>query len=531
MSDKLELNHKTLAELPKHLRIADFIDGSVERISKYVVRSLAEYSQAKTKSGDQVGAIMYNQRLRTLANNNITGAIVQGWLSNLAKQINLPRAATDNEQIADILEDVTNENDDFQQFSTEYLETHLGHGQAAALIDGPAEVAKDKRKARERGEKSHVTEIAPYNLLSIKRFKDLGPKRGKLSEVVIYEGTEGDYMSQGENMIVRRLWKDDQESNYKSQRLVLENRDIFREINGQTTKQDIFQKLKGGLAIKEAGPVLEGDLDEIPMVIWGRGCRDSVVRIIVDKNVELLNKKSQKDTINRNQAFRKLIGFGIKAEEIELWNEQVMAVVNDPQAKVQEISAGNPESLSEDIEELTREAYLDGFRQYKTRHQIATGHVQSAESKEKDNETFIHELEKLAKAGERALSEILRYIVWFETGREPDREDVAVSIGRDFSHTRTDNEIITEESVWSKADAFGDVGDEIKAEVFIKQVSEFQFIPIEGKTDQDQKNDYYQRIREMAKGGLPNRGTGLVRLQPLSITRQATEDTDEDDAE
>lgn len=455
----MRLGSDYLKNLSRYLRHDDFIDGDVDAVRKYLVPHLSEESNAKVKLPDgthvAMGSAAWKIRNDRLENKNLCEPILMQWLAYLTQKVTTTGLeGADWEQI---LGDIDGEGTPLTIFKR-YLDwDYLGYGRVGVLVEGPAEVAENATDALLRGERAYAQKFEPWLILKADKFKNMGPKRGQLREVVLLvDSVEGE--NQKRNMLVRRLWIEEQGQNYRSQLLELKGH-ILDEVNGATGPISRDNPWHKPIDIVEEGEIVEGSFDKIPFVIFGDSPRlDSVIYTAVSANKSHMNKSSAKDTIDYYQSSQRVMFAGVDKEALKMWNESMALMTDNENAKLHVVAAGDPTSLSAGIERLERDALLDGLLRVAQRYQLMTAQTQSAESKREDNATFVNYLGYVVDVMQSGMTEVIELIYRFERNSEP--RDMSVTIGKDFRIAATDEELTERALLMSWLREFGQPGRE-----------------------------------------------------------------------
>jgi hypothetical protein len=302
---QLRFGASYLKNLSTYLRHADFIDGDVERVRKYLVRHMTEMATAIIKTPDggsaQMGQLAWQIRNERLANNNLCEPIMMQWLAFLTQEIN--KQDLEGDPWDTIFTDIDGFGTPLDIFVRWLCWHYLSLGQVGVLIEGPESTADNLSEAKARGERSYAAIFEPWLILKAERFKQMGPMRGKLSELILLIDSE-DGTDNSRNMIVRRFWIEEQGQKYKSAIYKIKGH-ILDDTSGLSGPIGAQGKWAKDINVEMQGAELQGEFDEIPFILLGEGPReDSVLYSVVPKNREHLNKKSAKDSIDYYQAFQ-----------------------------------------------------------------------------------------------------------------------------------------------------------------------------------------------------------------------------------
>jgi hypothetical protein len=501
---ELAFDRKYLRSLPVYLRHDDFIDGDVDRVRRYLVRHMSEKLKVPDPNDSSkrinIGQQMWNIRNERLANDNLCEPILMHWLAFLTQEISHTDALSE-EPWSEFFENLDGFNTPHDVFVREVFEKYLGYGRVGILVEGPADVAEGADEAQAAGERSYATLFESYEIPVCEYWKT-GPDRGKVKEVVFILDSMQSEDSSSRDTKVRRYWQETAGAKPRVQEYRVPGY-IFDDVFGTTRPEQSVKKWAESREWVPLGNETEIDLDCIPVVIIGDGPRDSILySSVVPKNRELLNKKSAKDTIDYYQAFKRLAFFGVDPSQAGAWNEALAAFFKEADGKMQEVEAGNPESLTNDIDNIKREAFLDGLLRAALRHQLMTKQVQSVDSKREDNNTLEKFLGSVVDIVERGFNDVVRFMWHFETGSEADDEIVRVTIGRDFKIAFTESELAEQSILVAWLRDFGPAGEKAYAEIVATKLLEQRFAASDREAEDTLKKELADAIRQAAEEGL-----------------------------
>lgn len=482
-----------IRNLPTYLRHDDFIDGQVERVEKYLIPHMAESSTSPVKAPNgqtlTAGQAMWGVRRQRLANENFCNPILTYYLSFLAKDLTYSDALAGDDW-SDIRSDVDGFGSKLKMFVRDLAWSGLGYGYVGCLVEGTESTSQGREEARARGERSFAMLYQPWAILSTERFREMGPKRGKFKDVWLLEGVTRE--GKDPVSILRRFWIENQGGNYKSQRFATKAELV--KVDGTFTSATAAGSYKKEIELEPLAPAVDGAFDSIPFEVFGTGPIDSVIYGVVPRNREHLNKKSAYDAANYYQCFQRIAGFGIDPDELKAWNESLMAFFSNPQGRIDVIEAGNPTALREDLDNIKRDAFLEGLQRTASMHQMMTKQIQSADAKREDNNAFIEYLNHLADQLESFANSIVGWLWRFETSSEPD-ESVSIKLNRDFTFAPTQGELADIALLVSWLREYGQPGREVIANIVASKVQELR-LPA------DNKNTEEQLKKELADGVL-----------------------------
>lgn len=464
---------------------SDFIDGSVSRVSSYLRRLNIE-NASKIIDGMKVGDIMFNARKERLANRNICEPILSYYLAYLSREL-VYNEEMEDEPFNTILSNVDGSGQRFDTLARTLIYNLLGYGYTGALIESDGEPEQAQGRAIQKGERSYIAQFSALDILKLEREKK-GAGLGKIKQLDLKTGQSEEGITGLSYTLV--------EGGYM-------RRDFLIKID----KDEPFPPTDSASEyLVEYGEPAIGELSKIPFVLIGNDLSESVIRLAVEKNVELLNKRSYLDAININQAFKRLFGFGVDEDDVKYSSFDVMSLVSDPNAKIQEIEPGNPQSLINDIEDIEREAYLEGTLKHGTRYQASTKAVESAETQRQNNAAFENYLSYLADMIEHGLNDIISIVYEFEKGQEPEEKNF-IEISRDFNPAISAEETNRYITLYDMAADKGAVGQRIQNEIVALLLSEMRLVSSSRATSEETKSELIKGVKEYTQAEI---GTGLL---------------------
>lgn len=385
--------------------IADFEDGSKERVLKYLIPHRSE------TDGTAEGIAAFRDRQRRLYHVNGCDIYLTVHCAHMAQPIEIPD--TDNGPLALIKQDVTGYGLTHEEAAGERRRLRLRDGRVGCLVDRTKEKSPNVEQAIRNGERSYQVNYCATRIRKAVRFKS-GPMKGKLREVVL----EDDPVEQDGKCFesFRRYWIEKPGQLFRYQ--------ILRGLKRKHEEPIIDGKERAYLIV-DAGP---GSLDYIPFELWGDGPKDSFLSDIWQLDGAIMNLNNVRSSINFHHGFPRNIMTGVKREEISKMAEWTITLLKDTEARLFTIPAGDPAAVEREIAELKRERTQRGLIRI---NQLAedTRQVQSAESKAFDllqQQSFYMET---LNQQERMESNIWATIFQMETNQ---RTTVKVTIGRDF---------------------------------------------------------------------------------------------------
>lgn len=488
---QFQFSKEFLRTVHLYLRHDDFIDGQAESVVKYLVPHLSEKSQAVHKDfpNTTVGALGYGVRTERLENDNFCDSVLMFWLAYLSKEVTRKEQVAKSEVWEPILTDLDGEGLGLKTFIRHAFWDFLGYGRFACLVEGPMQVAPDAEGARAAGERSYATPIEPWRVCKLERFKEFGPKKGKIREVAYIEsaGKEND----GEFMIVRRFWIESQGDNYQSERLKIKG-NIFSQVTGKVPANDTWAEPRQAISFDGA----TGGFDEIPFVVLGSGPKeDSVLYSVVPKNREHLNKKSAFDMTLYNQAFQQKFFFGVDPDQATHLTERNGVFFREEAGSVTVVEPVDPTASQTDLDNIKRDGILKGIVRVAQQHQLMTKAVTSADSKREDNRAFEEYLEYVAERVEKCMNEIMFHLHRFEFSADPVVGEYELGFDKKFRAIPTDQELLEDQQLFGMLQGFNQAGREVQAEMIVSKIASLRVESEDRETAEQLKADLKTKIR------------------------------------
>lgn len=398
------INHPEFVEnYPYYDLFDDFSDGSVSRVSKYLTRYQTE--APNTLQGDRA----YQNRLSRLYNVNRCKPYLILHRGHLAQNIAIE--GLKGQRFEEILADVTRYRVNAQTMARRMLWNYMKNGRLGVLVDRQRSTSQSALGAREAGERSYQV---LYSAQDIRywSFHESGPQMGELKELVLMDKPRID----GDKVYprLRRFELPAGAANYRW--MILE------------------AKPEKGLGTSNAAAdydFVDGDfggIDVIPFYLWGCGREDSFLVDIAELNKADMNIGSVESNINHHQGFQRSYAVGATAAEIEKTGEQIISVIEDPNAKLFTISAGDPSAIQSERARIINEINRRGKFEF---NQLAddTRQVQSAESKSKDMQARKGIYDNVTDELQDALKFIYGLHAKFE---EEPADKLSVTVSRDY---------------------------------------------------------------------------------------------------
>ena len=462
-------NHSEYTDnLPFYTRATDFFIGDQTTMCspKYIVPYLTETSGEK-----DAGAALANRIARSVYVNDVS-AIVFNHKTSLAQSITIQ--GFDGGTLDLIKNDVTGYGDTPQEIYSEALEYYLQHGRVGILVEGPGDVSDNVAEAIAKGERSYQLLYTADRICNWELFKS-GPKKGKLKDLLLFEGITSDGKETYERY--RRYFFEGGASVYAWQILQIKSGTPVA-----TTGVRKFEVVGQG----------QGDLDEIPFTIFGRGRKDSALKDLLQPAWGAHNRLSVYSSTNYNQGFQRVVMTGVAdTKELQKVGEMIVTAIRSPDAQVHIIPSGDPTAIETEWRALRHIVARLGLFQW---NQLMddTRQVQSAESKAKDlraREAFYN---NVVMTFQKKLTQVYKHHALFE-GASPD--EVSVHISSDFKLTDTELELQTDSAVMLWSNRFGDAGQQVQKAILEKYVSELRMLPTEDMTEDERRAELLDTIR------------------------------------
>jgi hypothetical protein len=471
-------NHPELvANWSLYERIADFEDGSPERVVKYLRPHAAEM--------DAEGLKQFQIRSDRLYNVNFCSPYLWLHWGHLSQPISVKGA--ESEQMQEILKDVTGYRESHEQVQRERVYSFLRDGRIGTLVDSPAVVATNLAEARAKRERSYQKLYRARQIRYWQQYSE-GPRKGQLAEVILEESpitVGGKSFNQ-----YRRLLQPPEPDAFFQWEILQETSSI--DSNRSTLNKPIE------CDVTDAGL---GGIRVLPFVIMGSGPADSFIKDVVPLNLAHMNLESVLSSIIYNQGFQRVIFTGVSKEEVSKVTEWTITLLKNEAAKVAEIPPGNPDAVFKEIERLERQIHRRAKFEF---NQLSddTRQVQSAGSKAKDLIVQHVIYNNTLDYSERVETEIFRMHAMYEDKtREP--TDVQVSIARDFGLEDPEAESM------ELAAAFAEAGQlnvpELQKAILAMRASKLRYIPQDDKTEEQVREEILAAIANAS----PSQSTAL----------------------
>lgn len=333
---------------------------------------------------------------------------------HLGREVNFGKLSEDP-QFKAIIDDVTGYGETAQELYQQKVEAFLKYGLLAVLVDGPSEIAADKKTAQENRERSYQVLFTGRQILHFNWF-EFGPRKGQVREVILAADpvmVDNELREAAHYWYMPALAGSDATSNFIKEFLIAEAKDP--------------KDVPGEKKFKATNPVT-GTIPVIPIEIVGRGIGDSAMRGVVSQSWKIFNSISVCDSINHNQGFVWNVLFGVNQSEVGEKHEAGVTLVSNPEAHVESIPAGVPTGYENQIQR--EKATLRRIGMWENQQMADdTAQVQSADSKARDQKARLKNYEDRTNKLERAERRIWGFHALYE-GKDP--SVVTVTVERDF---------------------------------------------------------------------------------------------------
>jgi len=494
---KIFLHPQYIDEISNQLVTDDFLDGRKEKVIKYLTRSEAESSTAAVKgTSSTLGDFLYGVRKKRTENDNFTRAVHEDWVSQFSQEISFSGSIdVDSDVWKTILGDVTGENTTIDEFLRDNVEERVDHARWACLVEGPESIGENETEAQAMGERSYATLYDHKHIVYWDRFTEAGPSKGQLKDIVFL--LDPIKVDDKEYMRFRHLYIEEQGQNYWSVELLAEkaDEDILKDISGLGSTLKKYEK---GVDVQIIETPVQGSFPFIPVALFEKGWRESLIGEVAEKNKEHLNKKSVRDVILYNEAAKRVAFSGVNKDEFEAWTSSLILTFGSPDVKMFTLDSGDPSALTTEVERVKTNAILHGLKRNEALRQFETKQTQSADSKKVDLIAFEDALNVIADQLEEFLSQVFNYFYWFEFSSAPE-EPIQVSIGRDFNIGVSEQELQEYAILFSQLHQFGDAGFEAQKELIIAKLFKQRFMPGNKEADAEVRQRIIEGIQAATK--------------------------------
>lgn len=456
-------------------KVDDIVSGQKERIctSKYLVPFQTEVTNEARQKG------VFQNRLKRTYPAVMSPGIIEQHKGQLAQKLAVE--GFEGPTAEAIVNNVDGWGSTSQNKFSERLWHYLKDGQVGTLVEAPEEVADNLLESQLRGERSYQVLYEAKDILKVEYFTQ-GPRKGTIKDLYLRESDRTNGKKVYER--VRRYYFDSvmgedgeelMSSTYSVQ--ILE-----REKNQNETLSEQQEFEYEYLIVEE----LSGSLETIPFTICGDGPADSVLYMVVDLDIALVNRISVLSNINYYQGFKLIFLFGVTDQEAvkEIGESRIQTFSSEGSLATSD--AGDPAAVEREIEGLKSHIRRVAFKQHNAILSDTTRQVQSAESRAKDLIALENYYNDLLDMFIRKEQEIYQNHAIFE-GLSP--ESIVVDAQRDFGLGDPEIARADEAMLYNNANQIvGEAGLEIKREVVKNQIDRMD-IPYEVKAELKLKVD------------------------------------------
>lgn len=442
--EKLYYNDEYLESRETWQAIDDFVDGSTARVRKYVQRYASE------KETDSAANAIFLARLMRIENENELDPIKAVLLHHLNQPLSFHDMAED-ERMKIVIDDATGFDDSSQDVFSDLLSKYLDHGRVGLLVDSDAAIGATAEEAAQTGERSYQIVYPALDIVDWAIFSR-GPMRGKFSRVVLKD----------------RVIEHEKKERVTYLRFVLLPDGVVREVlMGPEPKKVIPAD---GVDVEVIESTKLSSILDIPFMLFGRGLKESVMRLPAQYSRKLLNDRSVRDNTDHHQNFQRTIITGARVDELTTLSENVIACIDNPEATVHTIEPGTADGIRRTIASLETKTRRQGMRQLNQIVSDDSREAPSAESKAMDLKALNAFFHTTITMFERRLRRVFQFHAAFE-GYDG---DVNLTIGRAFG-LESVQDVRTERAlVFSQAGTLGSL--ELQKQVLLQQLVEMKGI-------------------------------------------------------
>lgn len=475
MAETVEIHlHPSLKEhLEFYQGVSDFDDGTKKRVSHYLIPYEAE--AVETPEGDKA----FKSRKNRLYNKNWVKPFVNLHLAHTSQELTLNLGESKNEVWTQIKDDCTRFGMSFKLFFRELLRDFIRDGMVGVLVDGPSTTSESKADAQANKERSYQIKYRANQILYWSSFTS-GPEMGQLKDLVLDDGVVS---------IDGKVFK-------KLRRFVRDGSLVTVQILHSVEEANAMNsKWEGGQSFNVMSTIPFG-LGIIPFHFFGSGPEYSLVGLLWELNHAIMNRCSVESNITYHQGFQRVAFFGVKPDEVKKIGEWLGILINNENAKIEAIPAGDPVAVRTERESLewflTRIGKLE-FNQLSD----ATKQVQSADSKRLDTEGRKKLYDFVLDIFEYGIARVFSFHAEFEKDSSVTPSTITVRIERDYGLEDEQKEALEREQAFSMAERLG--ARLIQKKLLKVAISKIVFVAEENATPEDVKQDLMKYI-----DGLPD---------------------------
>lgn len=457
----LSFHSQYLAESPIWERVDDLCDlNSDELISRgYLFRHTSEDGpKGETQRRSRESRTFYDNEMEPL---------IAVHVGHLTQEITWPDQISNNPKFEALIEDVTGFGDSVTEVHQDKVECLCRHGRYGVLVDGPKIIAQDRQSAEANKERSWQV------LYSARQIKDWGyfeegPKRGQLRYVVV--DAPAGVNEQGKAIDRFYYFLVGEVGNFIRQTF---------EREGDTATAD------GKIRVK-ALEVQPGELPYVPFEIVGRGLVQSAsMKSSAECAEDIFNEESALTNINYYQAFKKIVFTGVKSDQVVALSEHLALCIEQPDATVHEIQAGDPLALERSLSRKRNRLKRKILRQFNRMLSEDSNAPESADSKARDQKSLIAWYNALLDRMQRSENRI--WTIHGEYEGATFAEPISIKIGREFELDDPIQKAAERGIVFSQAGSLG--AKKLQKQIVIQQVAEMDIVPTGDKSEDEEREE------------------------------------------
>lgn len=471
----IDSGYARLLKMTKPLK--DFASGDPELIatSEYI----PPYKSELTNEAQSMGR--YRNRIQRTPVMPFSGQIVNEHVYTCSRDIAIeyPEALNDDPILVDIRSNVDGLGEDAQLALARGAELYFRDGRFAILVESPTAVDAETR--------SYQTRYESCSILALERFME--SKRGQIRRVLLLNAPT----PAADNKLLLNAREYFFESDAAANYIQI---DWQSEPVDPNAMKDISE-----IEFHEMGRV-EGSIPKIPVVIFGRGPKDSAISSVVPMDKAVLNYNSIISNVIYAKGFSRTIFTGVEADQISDLDEQQALCLPSSDSSVTELSPDDPAAMREERNFLAHMAKRFGMRQFKQAQDDLTKQVQSAESKAKDLESLGAYYNQTLDMFEKWLREVYQLHLMFlrSDASKETLDGVKVSINRDFGLSDTEYQLQVDMYVEKLATRYGKAGDKVILDILRRRYIDMRVIPHKSGEERTEKEERLRELDDAAAG-------------------------------
>lgn len=471
MPQGLELSDEYKKRCKETKPLKDFAGGKPEDLltSEYIPPYKSELTSEA--EADQ----KYLNRLKRTPITVVSGHVVESHVYTCSRDITVayPERYKEDPVLDEIKVNTTGADESVQLSLTRSLENYFRDGMLATLVEQPKDVTSDTRSYQVRYDSTAI--------LHVERFDHNGGY--KLKRVRLLNAPK--LLEDGRRQQwVREYFMDTPASNYK-----------WKDWYSKPHKADEAIDLER--VEFEATEEQDGEFDQIPCVIMGRGPIDSAIRNVWAKDKAILNYNSVICNTVYAQGFARVVMGNTDPDKVKAVDEHQAMVTPDPISVVQ-LNPVDPAAAREERNFLMRRAVMTGMRQFRQLHSDQTKQVSSAESKAKDMkdlEAFYNQTLDMFEVWLKKVYQL--HLRFLNSALSTDvLNEVKVQINREFDLGDIEHEIQSDLLLVNLSKEFGEAGREIRKHVVKRRVSDMRIVPGEEADERQEMEALLQAIQD-----------------------------------